>query len=188
MHCDWKGNQIQIRYTWPKAILIFFYPCLFCSPSSLLQAAATSFWAASFRMLSFSVLLWVSMLRTFRLGIEAQQIFCLKKEIVHSFAHTYVRSFKEHYKFSLLIFCSACHYTHYSTWGINRSKSCRMWFISLRNIICRLAWASGILWAGMIYARLIQIYTTKCLQLLDLHLWDKLSTNRQWSVLKQTLS
>lgn len=33
----------------------FFFPCLFCSPSFLLQVAATSYWAVSFRMLSFSL-------------------------------------------------------------------------------------------------------------------------------------
>lgn len=61
-----------------------FFPCLLCSPSSLLQAAATSCWLVRFRMLSFSLLLWVSMLRTFQLEIEAQQIFTLKKETVYS--------------------------------------------------------------------------------------------------------
>ncbi len=61
-----------------------FFPCLLCSPSSLLQAAATSCWLVRFRMLSFSLLLWVSMLRTFQLEIEAQQIFTLKKEMVYS--------------------------------------------------------------------------------------------------------
>ncbi len=51
----------------------------------------------------------------------------------------------------------------------------------LRNSTSRLACASVIFWVRIIYSRKtnIYIYTTKCVQLLDLELWDKLSLTEQ---------